>query len=81
MNPTVNYAALDARVARKIERGAERLGRFNAVRDWYELRRGMFRIVYKTTEESIVALCSEGIAREREANLALEKYAPKEWVN
>lgn len=81
MNPTVNYAAMDRRVARKIERGADRLGRFNALKNWYELRRGLFRIAYKTTEESIVALCAEGIAREREANEALEKHAPKEWVN
>lgn len=78
MNCTVNYAALDRRVARKIERGAERLGRFNAVRDWFDIKRGVLRIAYKTTADSIVELCAEDIAREREANEALEKYAPKE---
>jgi hypothetical protein len=61
MNPTLDIRAVDRRIARKVERGAEKLGRFQAVQDWYGIQRGLLRIAYKgiSTEQSIAfAACT-----------------------
>ena len=55
MNLTMDIRAIDRRIARKVERGADKLGRFQAVADWYFVRRGLMRVAYKgvSTEQSI----------------------------